>query len=186
VKKLIPLVFAVLVCCLGLGSQAKSSISGQNLLTGQPVEIKPGKKGTVVVFMSAKCPCSNSHIGIVKTLVNDFKDFSFVVVHSNMDESVESSKSYFQAAALPVPVIQDGNTQLADQLKAFKTPHAFLFAADGKIVYEGGVTSSAHGPTAEKQFLRDALNDVQADRPVRTPEGRTLGCIISRGEKNVW
>jgi len=28
--------------------------------------------------------------------------------------------------------------------------------------------------------------DLKAGRAVQTPEGRTLGCVISRGEKNVF
>jgi thioredoxin-related protein len=160
-----------------------AALSGQNIITDQNVKISPGKKGTVVIFMSTKCPCSQSHMEVIKKLATDFKDFSFVGVHSNSDETREEGKKYFQNAALPFPIIQDSEEKLANELKAAKTPHAFLIATSGEIVYKGGVTNSSVGSSADKQLLRDALNDVENGRQVQVPEGRTLGCVISRGDR---
>ena len=83
-------------------------------------------------------------------------------------------------------MILDSDAVLADKFKALKTPHAFLIGRDGKILYRGGVTSSTIGSTADKNYLKAALQDVQSDRRVKTPEGRTLGCEIKRGGQNVW
>lgn len=159
---------------------AEALVSGRDLLNEKAVEIKPGQKGTVVVFMSAKCPCSNSHVSIIKQLASEFKNFSFVVIHSNRDENIEASKSYFQKAELTFPVIQDDNAKLANELKAFKTPHAFVLDPQGNILYKGGVTNSVVGQTASKQFLREALMNIDTGKPPKNPEGRTLGCMISR------
>src|SRR5690606_38398730 len=55
-----------LLCLLlfsGIASNAMAAVSGKNLYTGNPIVVKPGKKGTVLIFLSAVCPCSNSHIG---------------------------------------------------------------------------------------------------------------------------
>jgi len=51
---------------------------------------------------------------------------------------------------------------------------------DGKVLYHGGVTNSQNGAAADQQLLRAALEDVSEGRPVRTPEARTLGCVIAR------
>lgn len=174
---------SLLLCLLGFALIANAAISGINLLTDQATDVLAGKKGTVVVFLSAKCPCSNSHVQILKKLAGEFKDFSFVAVHANADEATELSKVYFKTADFSFPVIQDNGGRLADEFKALKTPHAFLLGADGKILYKGGVTSSHNGSTADRQFLRDALIDVAAGRTVKVAEGRTLGCMISRGRK---
>ncbi|MGZ3723867.1 MAG: redoxin family protein [Bdellovibrionales bacterium] len=160
--------------------QAAAAVGGQDLLSGKTVEVIPGKLGTVVVFMSAKCPCSNSHIGIVKKLAADFKEYNFVAVHSNSDESVEQAKSYFKSADLGFPVIEDRGDKLADEFKANRTPDAFLIAANGETIFKGGVTNSHEGETAEKHYLRDALSEVKAGQPVKVAQARTLGCAISR------
>ena len=167
-------------------ANAKPVLIGKSLLNGQGVTVEPGKKGSVVVFMSAKCPCSDSHTVLVKDLSEQFKDFNFVVVHSNTDEAIDSSKDYFANAHFSFPVIQDEDGKLADQFRALKTPHAFLMDKDGKILYKGGVTSSKKGPEADTHYLKEALTDVNEGKNVRVAEGRTLGCIIKRGQKNVW
>ena len=163
-------------------SGTASEIHGRNLLTDEPIDVRPGKKGTVVVFMSIVCPCSNSHIPVLKKIADDFKNFNFVVVHSNSDEEIGATKSYFKTANFAFPVLQDQKTKLADEYKAYKTPHAFVISPDGKILYRGGVTNSNDAPTADKLYLRNALEDIEAGHEVRIKEGRTLGCVISRRE----
>jgi hypothetical protein len=165
---------------LSIAPIAKASVSGPDVVSGKKVELKAGGKGSVLVFLSAECPCSNSHIEILKKLAKDFPHFTFLAVHSNQNESLRETKEYFQKAALPFPVIQDAGAKIADEYKALKTPHAFLLAPNGSILYKGGVTSSANGPSADTQYLRDALAEVEAGKTVSRPVGRTLGCVISR------
>lgn len=176
--------FATMIC-LGF-TQGRASVGGLDLMSGKSVDVKSGKKGEVVVFMSAKCPCSNSHVAILKKLAKDYPDFTFVAVHSNVDEDRALTQEYFKKIDLPFAVIQDDGARIADVYKAFKTPHAFVVDASGKTLYQGGVTNSHNGESADRNFLREALADVDAGRAVKTAEGRTLGCAISRGEKFVW
>jgi peroxiredoxin len=186
------LILSLLVLMYGVNSfaSAPTELSGNNLLTGTPIkhslQLKE-KKATVVVFMSAKCPCSNSHLSVVKDLAKKYSEFQFVAVHSNSDESPEMAKKYFTAAQLPFDVIQDSKMQLADGFKALKTPHVFVVNPQGEILYQGGVTNSASAGSADKNFLAEALEDIHQGREVKTKNGRTLGCIIMReGEHNTW
>jgi len=183
-------VLILLGVCLTVATSAAPQIKfieGRSLLTDERVQVdSEDKKGLVVVFLSAKCPCSNSHNIELRDLAQSYKEFNFVAVHSNVDEGKELSKPYFEKAALPFPVIEDENSQIADKLRALKTPHAFIFSPSGDVLYQGGVSNSKDCAKADRKFLREALEDLHAGKPVRTPEGRTLGCSISRGEKNVW
>ncbi len=157
-------------------------VMGENLLTGEKVRVSAeGKKALVVTFLSARCPCSNSHIGELKELAKTYSDFSFVAIHSNVDEPKSESKPYFEKAALPFPVIEDQAAELADQFRALKTPHAFVISQTGDRLYQGGVSSSMTFLKAEKKVLREALDDLQNSRAVRTPQARALGCAIARG-----
>ena len=156
-------------------------VKGADILSG--AEVQTGQKGTqglVVVFVSAKCPCSDSHVVELQQLVHDFPEFEFVGIHSNADEELDLSMTYFDGKKLPFPVIQDQNSELANQFKAYKTPHAFVLDREGHILYQGGVTDSAQFSRSNKKYLREALEDLQAKRPIRTAEGRTLGCVIAR------
>lgn len=163
-----------------------AGIIGKDLVLDRPIEVKGGKQGTVVVFLSARCPCSHSHIRLLSQLAMDFKDFNFVGVHSNADEPPSLSRPYFQNARLPFPVIEDADGRLADQFKALKTPHAFVVSLAGETLYKGGVTSSNEANLADRHYLQEALKDINLGIPVKTAEGRTLGCLISRSKKHAW
>ena len=140
----------------------------------------------MAVFLSARCPCSNSHVEELKKLSREYPDFNFVAIHSNTDEDSTLSIPYFKEQNFSFPVIEDKNTMLADQFKAFKTPHAFVINAKGDFLYQGGVSNSADCQKADRFLLREALVDIHQNKKVRTPEGRTLGCVIVRKEKNVF
>lgn len=170
----------------GLTIAARSAlaapIEGGDLLTGEAksIDFKSAKLGTVVVFMSSHCPCSASHEPVLKELAAKYPDFRFVGIHSNTDESAGETKSHFQASALPFAILQDSHAKIANELKAFKTPHAFIFNPSGEKLYEGGVTDSHVATNAHKHFLADALEDIKNGQKPRVSSGRTLGCVIAR------
>ena len=141
---------------------------------------KAEAKPTVVVFLSAKCPCSESHEPTLAQLSKEFPAFRFVGVHSNMDEDVPMARRHFAKAALPFPIIQDNHARIASELGAFKTPHAFIFSPTGEILYTGGVDNSHFAERASKHYLKEALLAVAAGREPAEKENRTLGCIIKR------
>lgn len=174
--------FLYISAAFALNAFGSSSIDGKDLLSGRRASITTeGKKGIVVAFMSSKCPCSDSHSAELRRLAGDFKEFAFAAVHSNADEAESEAKSYFQKKALGFPVLQDTDQKLLERFRALKTPHAFILLADGTIAYQGGVTDSVKIERATKNFLRDALEDLQGQRPVRESKTRTLGCAIARG-----
>lgn len=181
------LILPFLICSLTQASQKMNTVSGENLLTQKNMTISAeGKKGLIVVFLSAKCPCSNSHLVELNSLASTYSDFNFVGVHSNVDEDKSTSMPYFKNANLPFPIINDHSNRLANQFKALKTPHSFLLLPNGSIAFQGGVSNSADFEFSEKKFLRDAIDDLSQNRKIRVSEARTLGCVITRGEMNVW
>lgn len=162
------------------------AVKGMDLLSGDTVEIKPGKEGAVVVFLSAKCPCSASHVEEIKSMAREFTAYQFIGVHSNSNEGKDLSRGYFKTVNLGFPILQDTDGSIAAEYRALKTPHAFLVSKDGKTLYKGGITDSKDCSESGRNFLREALQDVSQNKPVRTKEARTLGCAIARGGKSDW
>jgi thioredoxin-related protein len=175
-----------LLLALSSESLASFSVQGEDLFSGQKKEVTTKTKGIVLVFLSARCPCSNSHMPLVSQLSQDFPEFQFVAVHSNSDENKAQAQEYFKSQNLSIPVLQDEKSVLANQYKASKTPHVFVLSPTGEILYKGGVTDSADAPSAENQYLRIALNEIKAGLKVSQSETRSLGCAISRGDQHVW
>lgn len=181
------LMYLFLWSAFGLCAVDLSKIEGINIITSEAsLASTEGKKALVVVFLSAKCPCSDSHISEIKDLASVYPDIRFIGVNSNLDESEEFSRAYFKKAGFSFPVIKDKNTEIADRYSALKTPHAFVLNRDGQILYQGGVSSSRQIEKADRKYLREALEDIHLDHEVRTKEGRTLGCTITRGKNDVW
>ncbi len=185
-KKL--LLATLISCCFLMNAHAANleSVTGKSLLSPTEnitLDLKSGKKATVVVFMSAVCPCSGSHEGLLKKMAQDFSDFQFVAVHANIDEKLEDSQKHFKEAALGFPVIEDSRSVLANHFGALKTPHVYVLGPQGEMIYQGGVTDSHVGPTAKKQYLQEVLTDLQAGQVPRHKETRSLGCYIQRAEK---
>ncbi len=159
---------------------AAPHLAGTELLTGKPVDIQSGEKGLAIVFLSAKCPCSMSHVPELIEVAKGNKNFQFVAVHSNMDESAETSRAYFDGLKLPFPVLTDPQAKIADDYKALKTPHVFVILKDGTTAFQGGMSDSKDCAESDRKYLRDAFEDLNAGRKLRVVNARTLGCTISR------
>lgn len=161
---------------------AKTEISGIDLLTQKQVTISAdaSKKGLVVIFLSAICPCSNSHISEINSLAEEYKDFTFVGVHSNPEEDSKSSAEYFTNAKLKFPIVQDEKSVLANKYKALKTPHVFIVDSKDQIIYQGAVSNSREFGEATEKLLRETLKTIQAGQKITNPKTRPLGCVISR------
>lgn len=177
---------ALFLICLFLESAAfgcgSLPVAGKDLLTGKVVsmEAEPSRKGTVVLFLSAKCPCSKSHETGLAELAREFTDFSFVALHSNSDEPLEFAAEHFRAVSLPFPVLRDEKAEIASRFGALKTPHAYVLGPKGECLFDGGVDDSKDPARAKQFFLKNALTEIRAGREPAEKTVRTLGCIIKR------
>lgn len=133
----------------------------------------------VVVFLSARCPCSMSHEPVLRELYKKFspKGVHFEGVHSNQDE--ENAQVHFDATDLGFRVAKDPGAERANELGALKTPHAFVFA-DNKLIYRGGIDNSQLAPQATKFYLHDAIEAALEGKTPAITEARALGCLIKR------
>jgi hypothetical protein len=157
-------------------------VDGIDLATDKPIHfsVKDVKKATVLIFISAKCPCSASHEPVLRELALRFKkpEFQFVGIHSNPQEEKSLYREHFLKAALGFPVIHDPQTKLADLLGARVTPHVFVVSPDLKVLFQGGVDESHNAAIAKKHYLENALTQLSRGEEVTQKEARTIGCSI--------
>lgn len=143
-------------------------------------EWKDAPLGSVIIFLSSVCPCSNAHMEHLKKLPQEFPEFKFFAIHSNTDEKADEALEYFRTAALPFPVLKDNNSEWANKLKAYRTPHSFIINKEGKVLYQGGVSSSSHPGKDATYYLQDALTELKSGKSVSVTQTRVLGCEIAR------
>jgi len=68
--------------------------------------------------------------------------------------------------------------RIARAFGATKTPEAFLFDKDGKLVYHGAIDDSQDQGKVEAPYLKNALDSVVAGKEVAVKETKSIGCGI--------
>jgi hypothetical protein len=77
------------------------------------------------------------------------------------------------------PYVVDEDSKLAKSFGATRTPEAFLFDAQGKLVYHGTIDDNhKEAGKVTKTYLKDALDAVADGKPVATAETKAVGCSI--------
>jgi len=97
---------------------------------------------------------------------------------------IESNREAAKAWGIDHPVLLDESGSVGKAYGATNTPHLFVVAKDGKLVYKGAVDNSPDGERGSPQggalveYVPAALEDLAAGRPVRTPETKAYGCSV--------
>ncbi len=173
---------------MNLGDRAPAfSLPGTDGKTHALESVK-GEKATIVVFSCNHCPYV---IMNEDRLVAAFRDYAakgvgMAAINANdavkyPDDSFEAMKARAAEKRFPFPYLRDDSQEVARAYGATHTPHLFVFDKDLKLAYTGSVDDDNNYKTrkkAEKLYLRDALDDLIAGRPVRTAETHAIGCTI--------
>ena len=84
--------------------------------------------------------------------------------------------------AAPAAVLLDPQSKVARAFGATVTPHMYIVDAKGTLVYKGGIDSipSADPNDVPKatQYVRVALDEILAGKPVTTASTRPYGCSM--------
>jgi peroxiredoxin len=143
----------------------------------------PSLKGkvTVVIFFSTRCPMSNAFNYRRNVLYEDFrKQVRFIVIDSNVNESLEEIRTYASNAGFNFPVYQDADNVAANAFGVHATTETFVLDKAGVVRYHGNIEDSPNPQRSTKQALRLAIYEVLTGQPVATPETRVIGCAIRR------
>lgn len=147
-------------------------------------ELRHGKKGVLVVWVSVQCPVSNAYQSRLKALAKKYGgEVAFVAINSNSTESLEQIQKHFQPSVLGFPVLRDVQNVVADRYGARVTPEVFLIDAKGVVRYHGAVDDSQDPENVQKSYLDDALKAFVAGQPVVTADTKAFGCSVQRVRK---
>lgn len=84
--------------------------------------------------------------------------------------------------AAPAAVLLDPESKIARAYGATVTPHMYIIDANGVLVYKGGIDSIPSSSVADvpkaKQYVRVALGEVLAGKPVTESSTRAYGCTL--------
>ncbi|MFZ5805294.1 MAG: thioredoxin family protein [Acidobacteriota bacterium] len=155
---------------------------------GKEVTLKElmGPKGLLVIFSCNHCPWVKAWQARMVALGNEYsqKGVGVVAVNSNdvtayPDDDMEHMIAQAKEHGYRFPYVMDTTSDVARAFGATRTPEAFLFDAQGKLVYHGAIDDNAEKPQeVKKTYLADALAAVVAGKPVPVAETKALGCSI--------
>src|ERR1022692_145148 len=150
-------------------------------------------KGKIVVIESynSDCPfCHNQYKsgamqelqkdlaakGVVWLMVNSVntKNFSYRTPEQARNESAE-----LKIAA--TAWIDDSSGTIGHLYDMKTTPHTFVIAADGTLVYDGAIDnrpSPSGDPRTAKNYVRAAVDELLAGRPISISQTRPYGCGV--------
>ncbi len=179
---------------LALGAKAPMQSTALKNVDGKDVTIASvaGKKGTLVLFICNHCPWVKRWQDRIAAVGNDAekRGIGVLAVNSNdpaayAEDSFEEMQARAKQVGYHFAYAMDQTSELARAFGATRTPEAFLFDAEGKLVYHGTVDDNAQDAKAVKDaWLREAVEAVAAGKAVATAETKALGCGIKLRQKS--
>jgi peroxiredoxin len=143
-----------------------------------------GAPAAVVVFTCNHCPYALAWHERIQNVARDYADRGVRVLQINANDSVryprdslEAMQARVDAGEFAGPYLHDATQEVARAWGAKTTPDVFVTDASG-VVYRGAPDADHGDPSLNAQWLRAALDDVLAGRPVANPETKPVGCSI--------
>jgi hypothetical protein len=137
---------------------------------------------TLVMVAHPRCPCTRASIGELAQIMarQQGKLIAYVlfVKPGKADADWDETDLWRSARKIPgVTVLSDSDGVAASRLGAETSGHTFLFAANGQLVFNGGITESrGHaGDNAGKNAIVSLLNDAPAQRK----QTFVFGCALT-------
>lgn len=140
------------------------------------------KSAIVVIFVSTRCPVSNAYNQRMAQIFADYspKNVAVIGINSNRGEDAEAVKKHAAENGLKFPILMDENNEVADLFGAKVTPEVFVLEPDLTVRYHGHIDDSQRESQVKKSGLRDALDELLANKAVTDSETKAFGCSIKR------
>ncbi|MGA2471329.1 MAG: thioredoxin family protein [Solirubrobacteraceae bacterium] len=153
---------------------------------GEPTGLLAGDAAaTVVVFTCNHCPYALAWHDRLQSVARDYEPKGVRMLQINPNDaeryprdSPEAMGARVAAGEFAGPYLYDETQQVARDWDAKTTPDVYVLDRDGRLVYRGAPDADHADESLHAAWLRDALDDVLAGRPVARPETTPVGCSI--------
>ena len=154
-------------------------------------------KGKVVVLETSNqdCPYVRKHYNSTNMQTQQREADARGVVWLTVASSAPGEQGFVTAGeanqltqkrnAAPAAFLLDPQSRIARAYGATVTPHMYIIDASGTLVYKGGIDSIPSSNVADvpkaTQYVRVALDQVLAGKPVAEASTRPYGCTLKHG-----
>jgi thiol-disulfide isomerase/thioredoxin len=166
---------------------------GLRSLTGDAVlfadSLGPDGRAVCFAFLHPACPLSQAYAPVLDALAEEFagQGIRFVGVGCEV-ENLGDVEAYRREFGITFPIHLDTDFTLAAALDATITPEVVLVDRDRVIRYAGRIDDryrlrGVMTPGDAEPELRNAVEDMLADRPIRVPRTEAVGCPLDRPDR---
>ena len=119
---------------------------------------------------------------IMQGVYNDYKDRGIVWLGVNSTNYMKNddNKKWATAQGVSWDILNDAPGTVGHAYGATNTPHMFIIGKDGNLVYKGAIDNDPDGDRKDGKinYVRQALDEVLASKPVSVPETKAYGCSV--------
>ena len=142
---------------------------------------------TILVLVQScnHCPYVLAWEGRIDALAREYADRGarFVAVNSNDAEaypadSFDAMVEHAREAGYSFDYLYDASQEVARALGSERTPEAFVFDADRRLVYHGAVDDNREDADVTTNYLRDALEAALAGQTPPVADTPPVGCTV--------
>lgn len=177
---------------LPLPDHVMIDVSGEKLSLQQIA----GDHGLLVIFSSNQCPFVvgsegsegwDGRYGGIHEVAKKH-GIGMALINSNhatreKGESLADMQRRHKERGFGSYYLVDENSAAADAFAARTTPHVFLFNKDMKLVYKGAIDDSvASSKDVKEHWLKNAMENMIAGKPIEPATTRNIGCSIKRAQ----
>lgn len=127
------------------------------------------QRPTAYIFVGTTCPATKRYLDRMKELETAYRDkVDFVFVYPNRTDPSPAKADFHRASGLKSPMVDDTGARIAKALAATRTSEVLLAAKNGTLLYRGGIDDSGDPNTVKTKFVRVALDEHLAGKPVST------------------
>jgi len=143
------------------------------------------KRMLVLLFISNGCPTVKACQDRMIKIQRDYepKNVQLVALNSN-NPYLSPADTYSemvlrnQGKGFNFPYVKDEDRTVARAYGAVCTPHVFLLDEERRLRYKGRIDDSRNPERVTISDLRNAIDDLLANSPVRVSETTPFGCSI--------
>ena len=139
-------------------------------------------KVVVLAFTCNSCPYAIDAEERLIALSKDYAEKSVTVIAVNVntieEDAMPAMKEKAKEKEFPFAYLYDESQQIARDYGAKYTPQFFVLDADQKVAYMGAMDDSPDGRNVTKPYLRNAVDEILAGKPVTVSETVPIGCRI--------
>lgn len=139
-------------------------------------------KVIVLVFTCNHCPVAKAYEDRLIALQKDYQDKGVQVIALNVntipEDRLDRMKVRAQEKGFNFPYLYDPTQATGHAYGAKVTPHVFVLDSERKIAYIGAIDDNIDVSKVKRNYLRDALDALLANKAPQTAETKAFGCSI--------